>query len=240
MTITSTANAIRKDTDQPLEGAVGGAAGAGGVLAPSEDELVAAVGGVATAGGVPAVSEDVLAVTSGAVVTAGIVSDRLRGRKAGVRADSDGVLTVAAGWTTPSAVGAAVAAGETTISAAGAAVAVGVTTVSAVGVAAGAGEMEFSATVLVVATTGAVADAGGVLTVSDGVLAAAMGAAAATVQCSEIMFSSVTAKLLSTAAGLAPVALCPMRVTSWSKCCLKSTLLVVILKMCPVLSPRTV
>jgi hypothetical protein len=127
--------------------------------------------------------------------------------------------------------------------------------------------MAFSATVLVVAA-GAAAAAGGVLAVSEGVLtvpagaaaaaagvisvsaggvasaagvvAVAAGAAAAAAQCSEIMFSSVTVKLSSAAAELAPLALCPVRVTSWLRCGLRSTLLVVILKMWPVLSSATV
>jgi hypothetical protein len=98
----------------------------------------------------------------------------------------------------------------------------GVTAVFVGGVAAAAGVMAFSATVLVVAA------------------GAAAAAAAATAQCSEIMFSSVTAKLSSAAAELAPLAVCPMRVTSWLRCGLRSTLLVVSLKMRPVLSSITV
>ena len=124
---------------------------------------------------------------------------------------SEGVLTVATGAE-------ASAGGVTTISAGGAAVAGGVTTISA----------------------GGAAVAAGVTTVSAGVVTVAVGAAAAAAQCSEIMFSSVTAKLLSAAAELAPLALCPMRVTSWPRCFLKSILLVVILKVCPVPSSTTV
>jgi hypothetical protein len=197
-TITSKANAIKNDTDQPLEVATGGVAAAAGVLAASEDELEVAAGGVAAAAGVLAVSEDELALTSGAVVAAAGVSDRLRGRAAGV-------LTVAAG--------------VTTISAGGATAADGVTTVSKGGVAAtAAGVRAFSATVLVVVATGAVAAAAGVAAVSAGVVAVTVGAAATAAQCSEIMFSSVTAKLLSAAVELAPLARCPMRVTSWPRC----------------------
>jgi hypothetical protein len=79
------------------------------------------------------------------------------------------------------------------------------------------------------------------MVVSAGVLIEAAGAAAAAAQCSEIMFSSVTAKLLSAAPGLAAeLALRPMRVTSWPRCGLRSTLLVVILKLRPVLFSKTV
>jgi len=156
------------------------------------------------------------------------------------------VLTVSEGVLTVSAGGVAAAVGVTTVSAGGVAAA-GVTAVSAgvvtvaVGAAvAAAGVMVVSVTVLVVAA-GAVAAAGGVLAVCEGVLTVAVGAAAAAAaQCSEIMFSSVTAMLLSAAAELAPLALCPIRVTSWPTCGLRSTLLVVILKMRPVLSCTTV
>jgi hypothetical protein len=78
------------------------------------------------------------------------------------------------------------------------------------------------------------AAAGGVLTFSEGVPTAAAGAAAAAVQCSEIMFSSVTATLLS------ELAFCPVSFTSWPTCGLRSALLVVILKTWPVLSSATV
>ena len=67
-----------------------------------------------------------------------------------------------------------------------------------------------------IVAAGTAASAGGGMVVSAGVLIEAAGAAAAAAQCSEIMFSSVTAKLLSAAPGLAAeLALCPMRVTSW-------------------------
>jgi hypothetical protein len=84
---------------------------------------------------------------------------------------------------------------------------------------------------------GALAGSEVVLTVAAG---AAAGAAAAAAQWSEIMFTSVTAKPLSAAAGSNPLALFPMTFTSWPRCGLRSTLLVVILKMCPVLSSTTV
>jgi hypothetical protein len=117
--------------------------------------------------------------------------------------------------------------------------------------------MAFSGTVLVVAagaaaaaarvtavSAGGVGSAAGVMAVSGTVLVVAAGAAgaaaAATAQWSEIMFSSATAKLSSAAAELAPLALCPMRVTSWLRCGLRSTPLVVSLKMRPVLSSTTV
>jgi hypothetical protein len=79
------------------------------------------------------------------------------------------------------------------------------------------------------------------MAVSTGVLIEAAGAAAAAAQCSEIMFSSVTAKLLSVAPGLAAeLALCPMRATSWPRCGLRSTLLVVIVKLWAVLFSKSV
>ena len=156
-------------------------------------------------------------------------------------AASVGGVAATAGATAISAGGAACAEGVTTGSAGGVATAGGVTAVSAVAVtvvAAGAtGMISVCASVLVVVT-----GAAGVVAVSEGVTMAAVGtaAAAAAAQCSEIMFNSVTAKLLSAAAELAPLALCPMRVTSWPRCCLKSTLLVVILKRWPVPSSTTV
>jgi hypothetical protein len=80
----------------------------------------------------------------------------------------------------------------------------------------------------------ATAAAGGVLTVSAGELTVAAGAAAAAVQCSEIMFSSVTARVFS-----AVPALCPMRFTSWPRYALRS-LLVVMLRILPVEFSATV
>jgi hypothetical protein len=148
-------------------------------------------------------------------------------------------LTVAAG-----------AVGATAVSGAALTVASGVTVVSVLvlTVAAGAsGFMAVSAGVLILAAgataaaPGALAVAGaGVLAVSEGVLAVAMDAAAAAAQCSDIMFSSVTTKLLSVAAELTPLALCPIRVTSWPRCGLRSTPLVAILKVKPVLSSTRV
>jgi hypothetical protein len=130
----------------------------------------------------------------------------------------------------------------------------GVTVVSVVvltAVAGAAGFMAVSAGVLILAAGAAAAAVGalaaaatGVLAGSEGVLTvaagAAAGAAAAAAQWSEIMFTSVMAKPLSAAAGSNPLALFPMTVTSWPRCGLRSTLLVVILKMCPVLSSTTV
>ena len=132
----------------------------------------------------------------------------------GVLTDAEGVLTVADG---------AASAG---VAAAGGAIAVseGVPTVEAGAVAAGAA-----------------ATAGGVLAVSAGALILAAGAAAAAVQCSEIMFREVTAKPLSAAPDVAvPLAFCPVRVTSWPRCGFRSTLVVVILKLWPVLSSTNV
>ena len=125
------------------------------------------------------------------------------------------------------------------------AVSAGVLTVAAGEAAATAGVTTVSAGVLIVAA-GAAAAAEGVLAGSvEGALTVALGATAtiaagAAAQCSEIMFSSVAAKLLVAALELVPLALCPMRVTSWPRCALRSTLLVVILKMWPVLSSKTV
>jgi hypothetical protein len=102
-----------------------------------------------------------------------------------------------------------------------------------------AGAVASAAGVLAVAA-GAVVFAAGVLAVSEGVVTGAVEAAAAAAQCSEIMSSSVTAKLLPPAVELSPLALCPMRVTSWFRCGLRSTLLVATLKMWPVLSSTTV
>jgi hypothetical protein len=121
---------------------------------------------------------------------------------------SGGEITVASGAT---AVGAVAAAGALTVSA-------GVVTVAA-----GA------------AAAGAAAAAGGVLIVSVGALMVAAGTAAAAVQCTEIMFSSVTARLFS-----AVPALCPVRFTSWPTYALRSALLVVILNVLPVESSATV
>jgi hypothetical protein len=85
-----------------------------------------------------------------------------------------------------------------------------------------------------IVAAGIAAAGGGVaIRVSAGVLTEPTGAAAAAAQCSEIIFSEVTAKLPSAAP---VVAFCPMRVTSWARCGLRSTLLVVILKLWPVLS----
>jgi hypothetical protein len=70
------------------------------------------------------------------------------------------------------------------------------------------------------------------MTVSEGGMMVAVVAAAAAAQCSEIMLSSVIAKLLSAAPELTvPLALCPISFTSWPTWGLRSTLLVVILKI---------
>jgi hypothetical protein len=116
-------------------------------------------------------------------------------------------------------------AGGLTVSEDGLAVAAGVVA-SAVGV------LAVSEDGLLVVAAGAVAAAAGGMTVSEDGLVVATGATAAAAQWSEIIFSSVTAKLLSAAPALAaPLALCPMSVTSWPTCDLRSTLLVVILKI---------
>ena len=226
-TITRTANAIKNDMDQPLEVAAGGLAVATGVPAASdEEELVIAVGvAAAVVSGVTVVSEDELTLTSGAGVTAAGVSDRLRASAAGGLTVSEGVPTVAAG--------------VMTVSTAGAGVAAAVRTVSADGVSAAAGVMTFSATMLAVAA-GATADAGDVLPVSDGVWAVARGAAPfAGAQCSEIIFTAVTAKLLGEPE-LAAVVPCPETSMSWPTCGFRSTILPVIVNVRVVPSSATV
>ena len=100
----------------------------------------------------------------------------------------------------------------------------GVLTVAAGAAAAASGALAVAAG----AAAGVVAS--GVLTVAEG--AAAAGVLPTAAHCSEIMFSSVTAKLLSAVPELtAPFALCPASLTSWPSCGLRSTLLVVILKI---------
>jgi len=87
---------------------------------------------------------------------------------------------------------------------------------------------------------GTAASVGGGIALSAGMLMEA-GAAAAAAQWSEIMLSEVTAKPLSTAADVAiALAFCPTSVTSWPTCGLRSTVLVVILKLRPVLSSTKV
>ena len=133
----------------------------------------------------------------------------------------------------------AFAAGVLTVSEDGMAVAAGVVasgagglTVSEDGVAVAAGVVASATGVLAVSEDGLLVVAAGGMTVSEDGLAVATGATAAAAQWSEIMFSSVTAKLLSAAPELtAPLALCPMRFTSWPRCGLRSTLLLVILRI---------
>jgi len=94
-----------------------------------------------------------------------------------------------------------------------------------------AGGAASTAGVLTVAEDGLTVAVGGVASTA-GVLTVAMGAAAAATQCSEIMFSPVTTKLLSAAPELAvPLAFCPMSATSWPRCALKSMVLLVILSI---------
>jgi len=223
-----------------------------GVVTVSE-ELSFVAGVVAATSGVLAGSEDLLAVTAGAPATATAGAETLRERSArrvGGAASaaglSQGVLAVVAGATV----------GVTVVSAGGVANgtgvrvgSAGVVTVAAIAPApaSAAGVIAVSGSVLVL-VVGAAAEetaaagaggAAGVLAVSEVVLTATVGAAAGA-QCSEIMVSSVTAKLLSAAAELVPLALCPISVTSWPRCCLRSTPLVVILKVRPVPSSETV
>jgi hypothetical protein len=110
--------------------------------------------------------------------------------------------------------------------------AAGVVTVPAATPEAGAGALVVFAAPGIVAA-GTAAAAGGGIAESAGVLIEPTGAVAAAAQCSEIMVSEVTAKLPSAEP---VVAFCPMRVTSWPRCGLRSTLPAVILKLWPVLS----
>jgi hypothetical protein len=108
-------------------------------------------------------------------------------------------------------------------------------TVSEEGMTVTAGAVASEAGVLTVAL-GAAATGAGAMTVSEEGMTVTMGAAAAgataTAQCSEIMVSSVTAKLLSEAPELtAPLALCPVSFTAWPRCGVRSTLLAVILRI---------
>jgi len=112
----------------------------------------------------------------------------------------------------------------------------GVATIAAGTAEAAAGALVVSVGAGIVAA-GTAAAAGGVIAVSAGALIDPAGAVASAAQCSEIMFTEVTAKLPSAAP---VVAFCPMTVTSWPKCGLRSTLLVVILKFRPVLSSTRV
>jgi hypothetical protein len=176
---------------------------AAGGLTVSEDALALAAGVVVSAAVGMTESEDGLAVAAAAV----FVAETLRGRAdcpVGWAASAAGVLAVSED---------------------------GLLVVAAGAVAAAAGGMAVSEDGLLVVAAGAVAAAAGGMTVSEDGLAVATGATAAAAQWSEIMFSSVTAKLLSAAPELAaPLALCPMRFTSWPRCGLRSTLLLVILK----------
>jgi hypothetical protein len=108
-------------------------------------------------------------------------------------------------------------------------------TVSEEGMTVKAGTVASEAGVLTV-VLGAAATGAGAMTVSEEGMTVTMGAAAAgataTAQCSEIMVSSVTAKLLSEAPELtAPLALCPVSFTAWPRCGVRSTLLAVILRI---------
>lgn len=187
------------------------------------DRLVEAdaVGALGVAGGGPtgavilfASATGVLTGSAGAGAAAGVAAGlcgraavrvwRTAGAAGGALAVSKGALAVAAGTAAADAVAAGAAGVGRSMTVSG-----GELTVASGASAAGA-------------TAGA---AGGVLTVSEGVLTVAAGAAAAAEQCSEIMFSSVTAMEFSA------LPLRPVRLTSWSTYALRSLLLVVILKI---------
>lgn len=123
--------------------------------------------------------------------------------------------------------------GVMAVSAAGGVIVMGSAAGTAVaGPAASAGAVVFA---------GTAASVGGGIALSAGMLIEAAGAAAAAAQWSEIMLSEVTAKPLSTAADVAvALAFCPTSVTSCPTCGLRSTVLVVILKLWLVLSSTKV
>ena len=149
-----------------------------------------------------------------------VAEDRLTAAAAVVAAA--GGLTVSEDGLTAAA-GVVAAAGGLTVSEDGLTVAAGVV--------AAAGGLTVSADGLTVAAAEA-AEGGGLTVSEDGLLAVAGGATAAAAQWSEIMLSSVTAKLFSAVPELvAPLALWPMRFTSWPRCGVRSTPLVVILKI---------
>ena len=150
-----------------------------------------------------------------------------------------GVVAVAADGTLVSVGAAASTAGMLAVAKDGLAVAAG-TVASAAGVLAPADGLAGAAGVLAAGVLAA-ATAAGALTVAPGEgppvvaggAAVAAGATAVAAQCSEITFSPVTAKLLSAEPELAvPLVLCPIRLTSWPRCSLRSTLLVLILRIC--------
>ena len=181
---------------------MGVTAAAAGVLTFSEDGLDVPAGGAASAAGGLTASEDGLTVAVGAVAASACVAGSL------------------GGWADSRVGRTAFAAGAMAVSEDG------------LTVAAGAGASE--AGVLTVAFGAAFA--AGAMTVSDDGMTVATGAAAAeataAAQCSEIIFSWVTAKPFSEAPEVtAPLALCPISFTAWPRCGLRSTLLVVILKV---------
>ena len=105
------------------------------------------------------------------------------------------MLTVAEDGLTVAAAAGVSAVGVLTVAAGAAASTAGVLTVAEDGPPAAAGAEASAAGVLAVALGAAAAT--GAMTVSEGGMTVSMDAAAAEAQCSEIMFSSVTAKLLS-------------------------------------------
>jgi hypothetical protein len=150
-----------------------------------------------------------------------------------------GVLTVAADGTLVSVGAAASTAGMLAVAKDGLAVAAG-TVASAAGVLTLADGLAGAGGVFATGVLAAVAAAAGALTVVPGDgppvvtggAAVAAGATAVVAQCSEITFSSVTAKLLLAAPKLAvSLVLCPIRLTSWPRYNLRSTLLVLILRV---------
>jgi hypothetical protein len=239
---------------------VGVVAAAAGVETVSGDAVVAA-GVVSFASGAMTVSEDGLTIAASAVCVAESLrawADRRVGTAASAEdgtASAPDVLTVVAEEGLAGAVGATASAlgGVPTVVAedglAGAAASTaGVPAVVEDGLTVSAGAAASTAGVPTVVAVDGLAVAAGVLaaptaagamtrvsvglTVVAGIAAVAVGATAVAAQCSEIMLKPVTAKLLSAAPELAvPLVLLPKTLTSWPRCSLRSTLLVVILRI---------
>jgi hypothetical protein len=182
------------------------------------------------AAGALAVSASVGTVATAGTATFGVTTS------SAVEVVLGATVAAAAGALEISAAGGTVAAGAAAATVGVTARSGGVATVAAGTAEAAAGALVVSVGAGIVAA-GTAAATGGGIAVSVGVLIEPAGAAVAAAQCSEIIFSEVTAKLPLAAPA---VAFCPMRVTSWPRCGLRSTLLVVSLKLWPVLSSARV
>ena len=140
-------------------------------------------------------------------------------------------LTVAAGAAASTAGVLAGAADGLTVAAGAAASTAGVVGSAGDGLTAAAGATASAAGVLAGALGDGVVVVGSMTVCEYGTTAPTVAAAAAA-QCSEIMLNSVTAKPLSAAPELTvPPDSCPVSFTSWPTCGLRSTMLVLILKI---------